>query len=126
MTITQRPPYFAAVGGVLANPVTYRLDTTHAYLSASLYTLDGALIGTLKAAARQGVVTLDVSAFLRARLQPELPATSVYVTQLPGSCLGYYATFAHEAELLNDIGNPRYAVLAALPFGESMYEKYVV
>jgi hypothetical protein len=125
MTITSRPPYFAAVGGVFHTPVLYVLDTVHPYLTATLYDVQDNVLGSLQAASRNGTVKLDVAGFLRAHLTPELPTTNI-VSTLPASALGYYVVFSFGEEELSEKGSPRYAVLAALPQGENDYQAYTV
>jgi hypothetical protein len=124
--ITQRPTLFSSVGGVFPNPTVYLITTDAPFVEATLYGVDDSVLATVKASQRNGVARFDVSGFLRAQMSLAIPDDTLTVSTLTGSCVGYYAVFTTGEETVSDILYKRYAVFAALPYGESDYQKHTV
>lgn len=124
--IVQRPALFSSVGGVFANPTLYLIETDSAYAECILYKSTGEELARVKASQRNGVVKFDVSGFLRAQMRLEMPGSTLVVSTLNGSCVGYYAVFTDGTYTVSDVQFKRYAINAALPFGQSDFNAYTV
>jgi hypothetical protein len=126
INVLSRPPIFCTVGGVFANPALYLVETDAAFAECVLFKETGQELARVKASRRNGVCKFDVSGFLRAQMALIIPDGTLTVSTLTGSCVGFYAVFTAGAETVSDILFTRYAVNAALPFGESDFQQYTV
>jgi hypothetical protein len=117
---------FSPVGGVIANPMRYRLSTAAAWVKATIYNSTGTQLATMRVAARAGEAVVDVSGMLRNYVKAQVPVMAGIVQKDNTAYLGYYCDFeSATGETLSDAANVRYAVRAALPYGQN-YHRYTL